>query len=404
MSNSEKIKLLYSTPSVSRDIGGILEVERNLALQFHHKGVYIDVISLEDKNTENDRDSWLPLKPLCHKVAGYKPIGYSKTYLPSLMSSEANVGHIHSLWSYTSYALYQWAKNKNRPYVLTPNGMLDKWALNNSKWKKKPALFLFMNRVLENAACIQVNTRHEYNCVREFGLKNPVCLVTNGVLIPDLNKKYVAPWEKLEKAKNKKILLYLSRVHPKKGIDFMLEAWKNILVENENSASWHLVLVGFKFNNDPYENKLISYIDENGLNDSVSLIEGQYGTDMQACYANCTAYILPSLSEGVPIAVLNAWSFAKPSLITPECYLPEGFEANACIKISPDAAGTQQGISEMLNLSENELKQFGQRARTLAEEKFSWTAIANQLQEVYEWILNNKKIPSSLIKDNYTTK
>jgi glycosyltransferase involved in cell wall biosynthesis len=404
MFKSEKIKLLFSTPSVSREIGGIFEVERNLALEFYHKGIHIDIISLIDRYTEIDMDNWLPLKPVCHEPIGFKPIGYSKSYLPSLINSRANIGHIHSLWSYTSYALYIWAKTTKSPYILTPNGMLDKWALNNSKWKKKPALFMFLNRVLKNAACIQVNTMHEYISVREFGLKNPVCLISNGIKIPDLNTKYVAPWEKLGLNKDIKVLLFLSRIHPKKGVDILLEAWKKIVSEDKIASSWHLVIVGFNFNNDSYENKLKAYVNENKLNTSVSLLQGQYGKDMEACYAKCTAYILPSLSEGVPIAVLNAFSFAKLSIITGECNLPIGFETKSAIKIDPNVESVQKGIKEVLNLSQLDLTQYGERARKLAIENFSWHEVSNQLQEVYEWVLNKQKIPSTLIKDQYSVK
>jgi poly(glycerol-phosphate) alpha-glucosyltransferase len=245
---------------------------------------------------------------------------------------------------------------------------------------------------------------HEYISVREFGLKNPVCLISNGIKIPDLNTKYVAPWEKLGLNKDIKVLLFLSRIHPKKGVDILLEAWKKIVSEDKIASSWHLVIVGFNFNNDSYENKLKAYVNENKLNTSVSLLQGQYGKDMEACYAKCTAYILPSLSEGVPIAVLNAFSFAKLSIITGECNLPIGFETKSAIKIDPNVESVQKGIKEVLNLSQLDLTQYGERARKLAIENFSWHEVSNQLQEVYEWVLNKQKIPSTLIKDQYSVK
>jgi glycosyltransferase involved in cell wall biosynthesis len=396
----DKLSLLYVTPSVSRDIGGIFEVERNLALELDAKGVPVHVVSLVDEHTEADLPKWLPLLPSCNKVFGPKIVGFSFSFFKNLLNTGANVGHIHSIWSYTTFALYKWAVRKKAPYLVSPNGMLDDWAINNSKWKKDLALFLGVRKILNRAACIQVNTLHEYHSVRKFGLTNPVCKISNGVNLPTLSMHYSSPWEKIPAARNKKILLYLSRIHPKKGVHVLLEAWKDLKLENPAAmADWHLVIVGFQFNEDAYENKLLSYIKDQTLQDEVSVLPGQYGEDMDACYANCDTFILPSFSEGVPMAVLHAWSFAKPAIITGECNLPEGFEYGAAVKIDPELSSIKKGILEIVNSSGERTKHIGQQARKLVEDKFSWTSVAAQLLEVYEWVHAGGKTPSAMIRD-----
>jgi poly(glycerol-phosphate) alpha-glucosyltransferase len=144
------LSLLYVTPSVSRDIGGIFEVERNLALQLHSKGIDVDVVGLIDPHTADDLPKWKPLVPTCYKVTGPAVVGYNRHFIKRLFASPANIGHIHSIWSYITFAMFAWSKKNKYPYLISPNGMLDEWAINNSKWKKKLALSLGIRKILKN--------------------------------------------------------------------------------------------------------------------------------------------------------------------------------------------------------------------------------------------------------------
>ena len=224
----EKPNLLYITPSISREIGGIFEVERNLSIQLHKKGVFLEVISLIDKHTDEDILHWLPVVPTCFQIMGPKVIGYNANIYKQLLASKANIGHIHSLWSYTTFALFKWANKMKYPFMITINGMLDEWAINHSKWKKDIALRLGVRKILNQASCIHVNTIQEYHSVRKFGLKNPICVITNGVNLPNLSLKRKAPWNEIDSTKGKKILLFLGRIHHKKGVHNLLEAWNNL--------------------------------------------------------------------------------------------------------------------------------------------------------------------------------
>lgn len=396
----DQVSLLYVTPSISRDIGGIFEVERNLALELYVKGIPVDVVSLIDGNTEADFAKWHPVVPECHPIFGPQIIGYSRHYLKRLLSSRANVAHIHSLWSYTTYALFQWSIKTRAPYLITANGMLDDWALKNSKWKKDLALFVCVNRILKNAHCIQVNSMHEYHSIRKLGLKNPVCKISNGVTLPDLSETFEAPWANIPATQGKNILLYLGRIHPKKGADLLLKAWHQIFRDNKESAkNWHLMVVGFRFDNSAYEGELSSYVEDNGLKDTISFLPGQYGDGMHSCYANCDAFILPSFSEGVPLAVLHAWSFGKPVIMTAECNLGEGFDARAAIEIKPEVGSIKEGILQLIDAEAQKLVEVGNKGLELVKEKFTWDAVASELIEVYNWMHSGKGIPSTIIQD-----
>ena len=126
-----------------------------------------------------------------------------------------------------------------------------------------------------------------------------------------------------------------------------------------------------------------------------------FGEEKDALFRSSDAFILPSLSEGLPMAVLEAWAYGLPVLMTPECNLPEGFAAAAAIKIAvPGKAETLKGetsiangLMMLLKMSDAERAGMGARGRRLVEEQFTWPKIAAQMKEVYEWVLGGVNKP-----------
>ena len=217
------MKVSFITPSVSRSAGGIFEIELALAKTLHQLGHEVQVYGQEDENTNNDLPKWAPLKVSTYPSMGPHAFRYSPALRQAVASSDAAIAHLHVIWMYTSVVTNHWART-GKPYLVTPNGMLEPWALKNAGWKKKLVTWLYEGRCLRNAACLHANTRKEYEDIRQFGLKNPVCIIPNGVFMPDLSSAPAKPaWH--PKAGNRKVLLFLSRLHPKKGLENLLRAW-----------------------------------------------------------------------------------------------------------------------------------------------------------------------------------
>ena len=319
-------KITYLSPSLSRRIAGIFDVKRNLSLEFHRKGYDLEVIGFRDNFTESDNKLWNPLNPICLDKKGIAKFVYHPDLYRILTEGQPDLVHLHFLWTYISIVAQKWSKKNDLPLIITPNGMLDKWALQQSKWTKRLAMLLYEKKTWNQSACIQVNSQKEYQSVRQLNLANPICIIPNGVTLPDLSHKFSNPWEEIPALKGKKILLYLGRIHHKKGLKLLVEAWKKSVGIGKD---WALVAVGFTFSNVAYEEEIITYVKHNNLGESIFLLEGMYNELMMACYANSTAFILPSFSEGIPMAVMHAWAYSKPVLMTEGCNLPIGFTANA---------------------------------------------------------------------------
>ena len=108
--------------------------------------------------------------------------------------------------------------------------------------------------------------------------------------------------------------------------------------------------------------------------------------DKEATFLSSDAFILPSLSEGMPIAVLEAWGYGLPVLMTPNCNLPEGFAKAAALRIEPSPECIAQQLHALSAMSDDRRRELGARGLELASTRFNWARIAGQLASVYRWV------------------
>jgi glycosyltransferase involved in cell wall biosynthesis len=120
---------------------------------------------------------------------------------------------------------------------------------------------------------------------------------------------------------------------------------------------------------------------------SISIVGPQFGEAKASCFREASAFVLPSLSEGLPISVLEAWSWQLPVLMTPHCNLPEGVKAGAAIMASPNVESIAEGLRQLFSMSDSELLAMGKRGRSLVEKQFQWTSVAERMSQVYDWLL-----------------
>jgi glycosyltransferase involved in cell wall biosynthesis len=392
------MKILFSTPSISRLYTGVFEVEKNIVINLLKQNISFEIHSLIDIYTYKDLHFWDSTTVFLYKTFGQEKYGLSFKLFRNVLKSNAEVGHIHSLWSFSSLALYLWSKFRKRPYLFSANAYLFDSALKRSRLKKKVAFFLCFRKIIESANCIQVNTVSEYNSVRSLGFKNPICVIPNGVSIPEIEvSNSIVPWGFDKNTRGKRILLFLSRIHPQKGINLLVEAWKQLY--NLNSLdNWHLVIVGFNDKMTPFENELKYNIENHDVKNVITMLPGQYDEAMDICYQNCSGYILPSFNEGTSIAALNALAFSKPALLSEGCNIPDCYIRNAAIKIEATQTSIFNELIKFFDMNDLERKSIGEAGRRLVSESYSWDSVSSQILEIYKWINDKEKnpIPSSL--------
>ncbi|MFC5050669.1 glycosyltransferase [Rubritalea spongiae] len=389
------MKVGYVSGSISRNAGGLFFSVRSLSQTVNAlAGFESRVFSLEDAHSAEDVVKWQPLRPNVHKVVGPGALGYSPSLQSDLVASECDVLHTQGIWQGCSHAVNHWHDKMNKPYLVAPRGMLDPWALANARWKKKVAGLLYENKHLQNAACLHALCRSEAESMRAYGLKNPICVIPNGIHLPEIG----AGAEKEQSGL--KTLVFIGRIHPKKGLVHALEAWSQLARDG-----WKFVIAGW--DQGGHEQELKDLLTKAGVpwvdrrDDStrtaseggVEFYGSTYGDEKKALLRVADAFILPSYSEGLPMAVLEAWSYGLPVVMTEFCNIPEGFEAEAAIEIGTDKESILAGLEQLVSLPEAAVQEIGERGLQLVKDKFTWEQISKQMAEVYQWVAGETAQP-----------
>ncbi len=389
------MKIAYLLNSVSRKAGGLFEICKRLA-QTTCDEKEIVVLGVEDEFTKTDLIEWAPLRPTIFSPVFARSFGYAPGYAQYLAKACPDIAHVHGLWTYSSLAGYRWHRRTNRPLIYTAHGMLAPWALRNSAWKKRLVCRLWEDAAHRSAACFHVNSDAEHLMLRQHGLRNPICIVPNGIDLPASQSSDSSLISGLASiARGRKLLLYLGRLHPKKNLVNLIRAWKEALnTYPPTLSSWVLAIAGW--DQGGHEAQLRQLTTDLRLLTSVIFLGPQFGADKEACYRACDAFILPSLSEGLPMTVLEASAYARPVLMTPECNLPEGFATGAALQIGTTPKEIAAGLKQLIEMSDDDRKAVGARGRVLVVEKFSWPRIGEQMRSVYEWVLGGGRVPETL--------
>ena len=416
------MKIVHVSNALSRTAGGIFEIELGLAKALDVAGVKTAAIGLECVEWENDKLRWDPVPARTFPIIGPRFFGFSSGLKDALTRENADMVHLHTMWMYPSVAVSRWSEVSRKPYLVTPNGMLEPWALSNSGWKKKIAGFCYEDQMLRNAACLQANTEKEMRDIRAYGLRNPICIIPNGVDLPEEEPEI--KWRKMEGGR--KTLLFLGRIHPKKGLSNALRAFADVRSPKSVvrvQEDWQFVIAGWDQLGHEADLKRLckelglafaevpatAFLAEDLTSDlcrlaSVIFVGPAFGDEKDHLLRQASVFILPSFSEGLPMSVLEAWSYRLPVLMTDNCNIPEGFSVNAAIYIGTDTASIAEGMRQVFFLPGNDnvgstasLSSMGCNGRALVESQFTWPQVAAQMTEVYEWVLGGGPRPSMVV-------
>jgi glycosyltransferase involved in cell wall biosynthesis len=379
--------------SISRAGGGIAEVARSLTHELNAQAdVDVRTIGLHDEWSDSDLAAWRPSVVQTLPIAGPRAFGYAPRFRQTVSAMQPDVLHCHGLWMYPSVVSHRIARS-GLPGLISPHGMLDPWALRNSSWKKQIALALFEHAHLSGAACVHALGKNELSAIRALCPRLPVCVVPNGIAFAAEDS---APAEvhldALGLSPNRRVLLYLGRIHQKKGLTNLVSAWAAVRKERLVHASdWVLAIAGWDSTGSNYEAQLRRQAVECGVAESVSFPGALFGAAKVSAFRRADAFVLASVSEGMPMTVLEAWSRRLPVIMTPECNISEGFNAGAALCVNPTVQSLKEGLASLFKMSDSERHRMGEAGRRLVEQSFTWTLAAERLGDVYRWLLGGPR-------------
>ncbi len=284
----------------------------------------------------------------------------------------------NSLWMYANFVTEFARRGTNAKSVIMPRGTLSAYALSLSSWKKKLVLLMGQGCALKNADMLIATCEAEYQDIRNYGLKAPVAVIPNGIDIPEISPN----------TQKKKRITFLSRIHKKKGIDILLNAWSQIEKEGD-FKDWTLSIVG-PIND--YAQQMIQKAKDLDCR-RVEFTGVMSGDAKFKFLAESSLFVLPTHSENWGIAVAEALACGTPAICTTGAPW-QGLEEHHCGKwIILSEENLRSSMISMMSLPSETLDKMGRNGLGWVKSSFSWDEIAHKTTEAFEWLIDPKNAP-----------
>jgi len=387
-------RVVHITDSASRLAGGLFESVRGACRAVDASGSWATaVVALEDAHSKEDSVAWGATQLRLASQSPLGPFGSTQQMVRLCRCESPSVVHLHGIWGPASFAVRQILNESLRsPVVVSPRGMLEAWALRRSRFKKAIAWRGWMRRVFEHTDCLHALCEKEARSIRRIVPNIPIAVIPNGVNLDIANIVTVSvPWGAHGVPTGAHVLLFLGRLHPKKNILALIKAWARVQHGARARNDWWLVIAGW---NQLGHEAILKQAAASLAAPRVVFIGPQFGADKAACLARASAFVLPSLSEGLPMAVLEAWAARLPVLMTPECNIPAGIMNGAAIECEGSVEGIAAGLARLLSASDEERRRMGEAGRALVAARFTWDQVAADMIAVYRWVLGDSERPA----------
>lgn len=293
----------------------------------------------------------------------------------------ADIVHDHGLWLPGNHAAARAARSSGIPLVVSVRGMLEPWALAHRRWKKRAAWMLYQRADLSGAAVIHATSEAEAESVRLAGVRAPVAVVPNGVEVLDPLPER-APGD-VRRA------LFLSRIHPVKGLPLLIEAWARV-----QPVGWELIIAGS--DEGGHRAHVETLVSTSGLADAVSFAGPISDADKWTLYRTADLFVLPTHSENFGLVIAESLGAGVPVLTTtgaPWCLL----ETEGCgWWTDPTVDGIATALTSATGLPSEVLDAMGERGRTVVARDFGWPGVAAQMHDLYRWLLGSGQRPDTV--------
>lgn len=291
--------------------------------------------------------------------------------------------HQHGIWVRSSHTTCSFAHQHQIPLVLSPHGMLEPWALKHHSWRKKLALTFYQRRHLHCTTAFHATSEAEAQHIRDLGFTQPIAIIANGVSLPPTS---VPP----RQTNHPRTALFLSRLHPKKGVPMLLEAWAKV-----RPPDWKLIIAGNDEGGHLAELKQQSQ--QLALSSAVSFPGPLYEQAKEQAFQQADLFILPSHSENFAIVIGEALSHGLPVITTRETPWQSLEQQNCGWWVDAQVETIATALKNATELPAVELQSMGQSGRELIAEKFLWPKIAKQMISFYHWLIDESERPDFVI-------
>lgn len=354
------MKVLHTIDSLNAKTGGPARTVPALVVALAENGVQVDLWARE--LPENFR---LP--------AGVEVRTGSLEALLAPGTVRPDLWHDHGIWLRSNHEASRLADRFGIPRVVSPRGMLETWALGHRRWKKKLAWWLYQRADLRRATALHATAEAEADQFRRLGLRNPITVISNGIDVPGFEGS-------LDSRNGGRTALFLSRVHAKKGLPLLVEAWAKV-----RPAGWRMKVVGP--DEDGHVAEVKALVRRAGLAETWEFCGEIDDREKWGAYHQADLFVLPTHSENFGMVVAEALAAGVPVITTRGCPW-EGIPAHGCgWWVEPTAEGLAAALQEACCQTDEVLRSMGLRGRQWMESEFGWKMIAQRMTALYEAVL-----------------
>lgn len=389
------MRLIHVVPDIGPGGGGMGEVAVDLSRTLNAGGIDSRVWTLSSADSMEwaaNRRSLRSNEAVAFACTGPRDFGYSRALQRALTGTDAGetIVHQHGIWLGLSSCVHRWSLRARGKVMVAPHGSLDRWAIGRSRVKKWVASRLYENANLRDAACLHALSEEEAVALREFGLRNPIAVLPNGVNVawagqtPDsesFRSAYRIPGEA-------RVLLFLSRVHPKKGLDLLFHA---MAAQGAEFRDWILLVAG---SGEPaYQRELESLAGFLGISGRIRFAGHLGDPERRQAFGAAQAFVLPSRSEGFPMAALEALACGVPVLTTTA--VPGRFlaETGSGWRVPPESQSIAMALASLAGSPAATLRAMGARGKEYVLRELTWERAAARAAQVYRWLLGMQELP-----------
>lgn len=340
------------------------------------QGIDAEVITFELPQGGRMRGNDIPVhfspQPIIQKFA------YSPVFARDIKSlGEYDIYHAQGVWLHYTYALIDVARAKNKPYIVTPRGMLypQDIAKSSTLFKKLSLKWRLLND-LNRAACVHVTCMDEMRYCRELGVTSPMVVIPNPVEIIDYKEK---------KQDDIFRVGYLGRLSPRKNVEGLIRAFAAL--KNEAKDAELLVIGG---GDEKYEQYLKDEARRLDVT-NIRFVGFLSGDEKNKAIASCSVLAMPSEFENLGNVILEGLVRGIPCIATTGSPWEE-LNTEKCgwwVEYNQDAI--TEAVRKALSTPVQDLHEMGLRGRKLMEERYSVEAVAKKMKSTYEWVLGGDK-------------
>lgn len=360
------MKIIHYIPSIDRSWGGTSTYMQLLAKPLGEMAEVHILTHASDNPLEMENCE-------VHFIPRYRP--FSKKWKGAvkgiLEQVKPDVVHVNCCWTPDCAMVQKVAQTMGFKVVLSPHGMLEPWIIQRHYWTRKlPALMLYQKKAVEKANCLLATAESERENLLKLGYNPNVKVVKLGIDADGITMK--KSW------KRTKQILFLSRVHPKKGVNFLIAA---AAILRDKLQGYHIVIAGE--GDADYLANFKMQIHEEGLDDIVQLKGGVYGEEKWRLFQNSDFFVLPTHSENFGLAIAESLASGTPVITTVGAPWEDLNETHSGAWIEIGTKPLVEALKRFLTLSDEESEVMGRNGRKLIEEKCSAKVMAKQMMQIY---------------------